>query len=73
MVLYQHMGTWMNTSEILAKHGLVIVQSNDVRAMMDYYRLSNDQMKTMQNTESYIRLWDTLHEVGLNRWWQKDD
>lgn len=52
--------------KILASHGLVIVFAKDIRAMMDYYCLAESSMKTMQNDESYSRLWTTLHEVGLD-------
>lgn len=56
----------MNTTEILAKHGLVLVLAKDVRAMMDYYQIADSKMKTMQNDDSYDRLWNVLHEVGLD-------
>lgn len=55
----------MNTNEILAKHGLVIVQANDVRKMMDYYQIADPTMKDAGNDEIYERLWNTLNEVGL--------
>lgn len=56
----------MNYSDIFAKHGLVLVQASDIRKMMDYYQIADTHMKDENSDEGYIRLWDSLHEVGLD-------
>lgn len=54
----------MDYSEIFAKHGLVLVQAADVRKMMDYYVKQSGGDHT--SDESYDRLWNALHAVGLD-------
>lgn len=59
----------MNYSEIFAKHGLVLVQAADVRRMMDAFQKANSGVLSDDNEaeSSYNRLWDALHEVGLDQ------
>jgi hypothetical protein len=55
----------MNSDEMFAKHGLVLVQAFDVRRMMDAYQRSEQKYKTELTDECYTRLWNAMESVGL--------